>query len=94
VVSFDLLERDEPTLPSPEGKLRQRSERTIMQFMPKPLELEDTSACTLQVSEAGEKAFVASRFGLTAHWGLYSINGRGEWVYYVEKIPSKPTANG
>jgi alpha-L-fucosidase len=40
-----------------------------------------------QASPEGVRAFVASRYGLSMHWGLYSINGRGEWVYYVERIP-------
>lgn len=42
---------------------------------------------TGQCSPEGVRAFTSARFGLTAHWGLYSINGRGEWVYYAEKIP-------
>ena len=25
-----------------------------------------------------------ARFGMFIHWGLYSILGRGEWVYYQE----------
>jgi alpha-L-fucosidase len=40
-----------------------------------------------QASQKGVQAFVEAKFGLTAHWGLYSINGRGEWVYYAERIP-------
>ncbi|MCE5258355.1 MAG: alpha-L-fucosidase [Chloroflexi bacterium] len=40
-----------------------------------------------QASPEGVRAFCELRFGLTAHWGLYSINGRGEWVYYNERIP-------
>ena len=49
--------------------------------------VEDTSAAKLQASPAGVKAFVAARFGLSVHWGLYAIEGRGEWVYYTERIP-------
>ncbi|HUW32961.1 MAG TPA: alpha-L-fucosidase [Planctomycetota bacterium] len=48
---------------------------------------EDTSAVKLQATPAGVKAFVGARFGLSMHWGLYSINGRGEWVYFNERIP-------
>lgn len=42
---------------------------------------------TGQASHEGVQAFVQAKFGLTAHWGLYSINGRGEWVYFTERIP-------
>jgi len=49
--------------------------------------VEDTSSARLQASAAGLEAFVQSRFGLSMHWGLYSLDGRGEWVYYLEKIP-------
>ncbi len=28
-----------------------------------------------------------ARFGLSVHWGLYALNGRGEWVLHVENIP-------
>lgn len=50
-------------------------------------QVEDTSRARLQASPAGVKAFVEGKFGLSMHWGLYSLNGRGEWVYYVERIP-------
>ena len=49
--------------------------------------VEDTSRCRLQASPEGVKAFLEDGFGLSAHWGLYSINGRGEWVYWTERIP-------
>jgi len=49
--------------------------------------VEDTSRCKLQASPEGVKAFVEDAFGLCAHWGLYSINGRGEWVLWQERIP-------
>ena len=49
--------------------------------------LEDVSGVRLQATPEGTKAFVASRFGLSVHWGLYSINGRGEWAYFNERIP-------
>jgi len=49
---------------------------------------EDVSAVKLQASPAGVKAFIDARFGLSVHWGLYSINGRGEWVCFNERIPS------
>ena len=40
-----------------------------------------------QATPEGVRAFVDSRYGLSVHWGLYSINGRGEWVYFNERIP-------
>ena len=40
-----------------------------------------------QATPAGIQAFAAAKYGLSVHWGLYSINGRGEWVYFVERIP-------
>jgi alpha-L-fucosidase len=50
-------------------------------------EVEDTSACRLQASLEGVKAFTDARYGLSIHWGLYAINGRGEWVFWSERIP-------
>lgn len=32
--------------------------------------------------------FKDRKFGLFMHWGLYSILGRGEWVQYIENIPT------
>lgn len=32
------------------------------------------------------KEFLAARFGMFIHWGLYAIPARGEWVRSVEKI--------
>ena len=57
-----------------------------MKFIVGRCDVEDTSACRLRASEQGLRAFVEARYGLTAHWGLYALNGRGEWVYYVERI--------
>ena len=31
--------------------------------------------------------FETLAFGMFAHWGLYSLLGRGEWVQHAEKIP-------
>lgn len=41
----------------------------------------------LHATPEGVQAFVDARYGLSVHWGLYSINGRGEWVYFKERIP-------
>ena len=49
--------------------------------------VEDTSACQLQASPQGVRAFVEARYGLSVHWGLYALNGRGEWVMHTERIP-------
>ena len=32
--------------------------------------------------------FSQARFGMFIHWGVYSVPARGEWVRYVERIPS------
>ena len=48
---------------------------------------EDTGTARLQASRQGLQAFVDSRYGLSMHWGLYALNGRGEWVMHTERIP-------
>ena len=50
-------------------------------------QVEDTSRARLQASPEGLRAFVEARFGLSVHWGLYALNGRGEWVMHTERIP-------
>jgi alpha-L-fucosidase len=40
-----------------------------------------------QAQPAAVQEFIQSRYGLSVHWGLYSLNGRGEWVYWLERIP-------
>jgi alpha-L-fucosidase len=47
----------------------------------------ETVETTTQATPEGLQAFVNARYGLSVHWGLYSINGRGEWVYFNERIP-------
>ncbi len=49
--------------------------------------VEDTSGVNLQASPEGLRRFLDARFGLSVHWGLYALEGRGEWVYYNERIP-------
>ena len=50
--------------------------------------IEDTSAATLQVSPEGAKRFQDAAFGMSVHWGLYSISMSGhEWIYFKDKIP-------
>ncbi len=33
------------------------------------------------------RRFEDARFGLFAHWGVYSLLGKGEWVMDKDKIP-------
>ena len=47
----------------------------------------ETVTQAAQATPAGERAFLNARYGLSVHWGLYSLNGRGEWVYFNERIP-------
>src|SRR5438552_15915420 len=51
------------------------------------LTIEDTSAAKLQAAPAGVQAFVDARYGLSMHWGLYSLIGRSEWALHLEAIP-------
>lgn len=48
---------------------------------------EDMSKATKQASPEGLASFVNAKFGMSTHWGLYSINGRGEWLLFQEQIP-------
>jgi len=49
--------------------------------------VEDTSSARLEATPKGVQAFREAGFALSMHFGLYSLNGRGEWVYYLERIP-------
>lgn len=49
---------------------------------------EDTSQARLQATSQGSQAFQKAGFGLSAHWGLYSLSTQSnEWIYYLERIP-------
>ena len=50
-------------------------------------QVEDTSACKLKATPEGVAAFLEAGFGLSVHWGLYALYGRGEWIYWTERIP-------
>jgi alpha-L-fucosidase len=52
----------------------------------KQFAVEQVTQATQAAPEA-VRAFIDSRYGLSVHWGLYSLNGRGEWVYFNERIP-------
>jgi len=50
--------------------------------------VEDTSAVKLQASPQGVQRFHNAHFGLSTHWGLYSLGTSGnEWTYYIDRIP-------
>jgi len=50
--------------------------------------VEDTSRAMLQASKKGVREFCNSRYGMSVHWGLYSLSTEGtEWIYYTHKIP-------
>ncbi len=51
-------------------------------------QLEDTHAARLQASAEGVKRFMDAQYGLSVHWGLYSLSHHGgEWIYYQDQIP-------
>ena len=49
--------------------------------------VEDTGGAALQAAPEGVARFCAMGLGLTVHWGLYALIGRGEWVMHQEHIP-------
>lgn len=49
--------------------------------------VEDTSAASRQATPEGLEAFRAARYGLSVHWGLYALIGRGEWILHTDSIP-------
>lgn len=52
--------------------------------------VEDTSRAKLQASRSGLRRFCEAKFGLSAHWGLYSLSTSGsEWIYFNDRIPFK-----
>ena len=49
---------------------------------------EDTSRAQLQAAEEGMQRFRSAGFGLSMHWGLYSLSmNDSEWVYFNQRIP-------
>jgi alpha-L-fucosidase len=50
-------------------------------------EVEDMSGVRLCASDAGVQTFVEAGYGLSVHWGLYSLLRATEWGYYQEKVP-------
>lgn len=53
------------------------------------LTIEDTSGARLQVSPEGGQKFTSMPVGVSVHWGLYALVGRGEWVMHTEQIPQE-----
>jgi alpha-L-fucosidase len=51
------------------------------------LYIEKTPAAKLHASRQGLKDFLAMRYGLSIHWGLYALVGKGEWALFTENIP-------
>lgn len=50
--------------------------------------VEDTSHVKLQVTPRGIRKFQKAGYGLSVHWGLYSLSTKGsEWIYYIHQIP-------
>ena len=50
--------------------------------------VEDTSAARRQASGDASRRFQEAGFGMSVHWGLYSLSTHGrEWVYFDDRIP-------
>lgn len=50
--------------------------------------IEDTRRARLQASPEGLDRFRRAGYGLSVHWGLYSLSNSGtEWTYYNDRIP-------
>ena len=49
---------------------------------------ENTSSAKLSASAEGAGRFREAAYGLSVHWGLYSLSTHGhEWIYFVDRIP-------
>lgn len=49
--------------------------------------VDETLQAKLQSSAEGSRRFHSMTYGVTAHWGLYSVLGRDEWAMHLEHIP-------
>lgn len=47
----------------------------------------EESQAKLSATREAVEQFVRDRIGLSVHWGLYSLIGKGEWVMHTDKIP-------
>ena len=73
------------------GDVYQRSGLSLMGMemkrVPKP-DIEDTSRVRVEASEEGIRRYCEARFGMSVHWGLYSLNtSSSEWAYFQVRIP-------
>jgi len=51
-------------------------------------QVEDTSHARLSASVEGISHFQEAAYGLSVHWGLYSLSTQGsEWIYFTDRIP-------
>jgi len=49
--------------------------------------VENTSSVQLQATERGVHRWQMAGYGLSVHWGLYSLSTKGnEWIYYNDQI--------
>lgn len=49
---------------------------------------EDTSRAKYSATTEGVKRFQEAGFGMSVHWGLYSLSMKGtEWIYFTDRIP-------
>jgi len=55
-------------------------------FIKTEYEVEDTSHAKLEAFEQGVQAFVEAGFGLSVHWGLYSLLQGTEWIYFQQRL--------
>lgn len=59
-----------------------------MKKKPEKVVIEDTSHAKLQASRKGVRQFQKAKFGMSVHWGIYSLSTSGnEWIYYADQIP-------
>ncbi len=50
--------------------------------------VEDTSSVKHQANPRGVRRWQKAGYGLSVHWGLYSLSTKGnEWIYYTHQIP-------
>jgi alpha-L-fucosidase len=58
-----------------------------MKFKP-DYQVEDTSLVKLHASDKGISRFLNAGYGLSVHWGLYSLStADSEWIYYNQQVP-------
>ncbi len=51
-------------------------------------QVEDTAHAKRQASPGAVKRFLKTGYGLSVHWGLYSLSTRDtEWIYFNQQIP-------